>query len=351
MTNNHPMAIGRVEVADLPLLRAFYCEYFPDKKKLNNDELWRWEYMENPRAKENIPFFVIRHDSAIRGAIGGIPVMLQIGSECVSACHPVDFFVSPEYKGLPALRLFKKIFGEWKVHFASYVSNDAAKLFEAAGFINLSEHLRAYHYILNPISSQTAPRKRARSFVIRKARYLVRRSLALFLNAFGNSGTKTQRHQHLSPAIIPSHETCNRPHRIGILKSPEYLNWRYNDSPTLRCQYFSQTRHGSPNCLIVVNELEGDKHAVILDIIASTENVFDICRILLAMIEYYDSKNFHIISSVNMNEAVDKALRLIGFYYRLSANRLMFYSADKDLREKLRDASKWDFNLGDTDVY
>ena len=351
ISNQEAFDIVRIEEGDVPLLQQFYQTYFQDKLKLHDLALWRWEFLENPLCQAGAQFFVIRSAGAINGAIGGIRTRIQVGQHSYPSCHPVDFFVAPDYKGFPALRLFRKILEGIPVFYASYVSADAAKLFEKAGFLNLDDDLRMYHYMLKPKGAGLSVFSYARMHGVFAARQLLRVGYWLYATLRGLDRYRYRVVDQLSEELVPPFDAERFPNRIGLIKDFSYLAWRYGKSPVLKCKYFAQRKNGVPNCLIVVHEKAGDGCAVIMDIVRGSDDMVDVGSVLVKVINHYASRGYHMITAVGLNKQLDQLFRKLAFGSQSSNYRFMFYAKDKELKNQLNDPDRWDFNLGDTDVY
>ena len=93
MTDTNPIAVRRAHRDDIAALEIFYRMNFPDRPRLNNMALWRWEFAENPLVSGELPFFVIESGGEIHGAIGYVPLQLRVGERIISSGHPVNYFV------------------------------------------------------------------------------------------------------------------------------------------------------------------------------------------------------------------------------------------------------------------
>ncbi len=63
---------------------------------------------------------------------------------------PVNYFVLEECKGLPAARLLRSTISDNEVGYASSFTEDAAKLFKASQWIDLSQQVKDYYLPLDP---------------------------------------------------------------------------------------------------------------------------------------------------------------------------------------------------------
>jgi len=138
--------VRRATPADREPLLAFYREHHAHRPRLTDPDVWDWLFAEQPRASDAIPFFVLEADGKVAGGIGYVVTRARLGDRDVDAIFPVNFFINPAYRGLPALRLLRAALKECSVAIAAYVSPDAMRLLLKSGFVDLSTRLRGYHY-------------------------------------------------------------------------------------------------------------------------------------------------------------------------------------------------------------
>lgn len=341
--------IVRMQVNDLQSLNQFYQKHFPDNAVLNNEALWQWSFVQNPLIGDKIPFFVIKLGDEIVGAIGYIPVKFYLGTIIYSGCHPINFFIDPRFKGLPALRLFRKVLAECEIIFASYLSEDASKLLTTSGFVDLSEHLRDYYY---PLKNHQPTIESARWSIKTKSwiLYWIRTSWLYTLQFFCGlqRNISHQVHHTWSDDLVPEDATPAAS-RISIVKDKIYLRWRYADSPRLNCVYFSVVKNGLPAGLAILH-FDHNK-AVILDIVVRPHDpVVTLCLISQILL-YCKKQDLHLLTIVVLNKYIESKLKLLGFGKNISSYGLMAFAKDKKLKAMLSNADSWDFMTGNTDIY
>lgn len=88
-----------------------------------------------------------------------------------------------------------------------------------------------------------------------------------------------------------------------------------------------------------------------MDIVRGSEDIVDVGSTLVEVIDYYASRGCHMIAAVGLNRQLDQLFKKLAFGSQPSNYRFMFYAKDKKLTNQLNDRDRWDFNLGDTDVY
>lgn len=345
---NSPV-VRRAQESDIPGLEAFYRRFHPDRPRLHDMAAWRWEFLANPYLDKKIPFFVLEVDGQIQGGIGYVPVQMQLPGRILKAGHPVNFFINPAYKGLPALRLLRACLRDCPVAFASYVSDDAARLFKAAGFVDLSQHLQHYHLPLHdggPQARSTGGLANAKRLA-RKALSTGARGYCFLAGGRGNISVSEQP----PPADLMPTNTPGHTGHFRIVKDAQYLNWRYTQSPLLNCRYVT-IRENDLNTAMAVLHLDTKlNQAIILDIIASSPRFAQLLGLLLQTIQYCMDTGVALLSSVMMHNKFGSAFKYVGFGSTRSEYRFMVNAEDGALKRELAEHQKWEFVLGDTDRY
>ncbi len=351
-TLNPTMVIRRAELADVAQLEAFYQRFHPNRLRLHDMKTWHWEFLDNPNSRGNIPFFVIEAEGEIHGGIGYLPMNLQCGERIVAAGHPVNHFVDPAFKGLPALRLMRACLRESAVTFFSYLTDDAVRLAKATGFVDLSSHLSHYYLALGPRTGVIAGgwRGYAKFFALKLVRMFMITAVRVYCATTGG------RWETAVQAQIPALPECSMSansskSRYAVVKDAAYLHWRYARSPLLNCSYVSVRENGTVTALAVVHIDHKLKTAAILDIIQAAPNFAHSLRLLIAVVDHCRTVGATMLSTHLIHAEIEPAFRWLGFGRRPSDHHFMVYAEDKALKAALSDASKWEFFLGDSDVY
>ncbi len=346
------MLIRRAERADVAQLETFYQRFHLHRLRLHNMKTWHWEFLDNPNSRENIPFFVIEAEGEIHGGIGYLPVKLTCGDHTVTAGHPVNYFVDPAFKGLPALRLMRACLRESAVTFSSYLTDDAVRLVKAMGFVDLSRHLSHYYLALGPHGGGIAGgwRDYPKFLALKLARASLISAARVYCATTGGRG-ETAVH-----AQIPSLPECltsanSSKHRYAVVKDAAYLHWRYALSPQLNCSYVTIRENGTVTAMAVVQIDRTLNQAAILDIIQASPNFSRSLRLLIAVVDHCRAAGATVLSTHLIHAEIEPAFRWLGFGRQPSEHHFMIFAEDKALKTALSDASKWEFFLGDTDVY
>jgi hypothetical protein len=96
---------------------------------------------------------------------------------------------------------------------------------------------------------------------------------------------------------------------------------------------------------------EKSNGAVILDITGRFNDRQSLGLLLCELILFCKRKGITIITTSLLNKRIEKVLSKCGFSKQKSGYRLMSYTQDKKLKQKLLNADSWHFIIGDTDRY
>lgn len=349
----NPIEVRRATENDVAPLEFFYHRHHPGRARLLNMQTWRWEFLENPNSSQQPAFFVIEKNGEIHGGIGYLAVRLQLGERVFSAGHPVNHFVDPAFIGLPALRLMRLCLRDYPIAYFSYLTDDAVRLAKATGFVDLSPHLT--HYYL-PLRRPSGDAESASALGLTKYLVLKFFRTLLYLGAWvrgavaGGGGELS-----ISEQLPPPEQLANiaqpRRDRFRVIKDGQYLHWRYARSPVLNCKYVTLREGDLITALAVIHFDHLQQQAFILDILQRSPHVSQLLRMLVAVIDCCRQAGVQTLSTHILHPEIEQALRNLGFGHQQSGNRFMVYAADKNLKLEISDAQKWEFFLGDTDVF
>jgi len=349
--SSNTLNVRRVETGELDSLNQFYREYFPDKPVLLDNEIWKWSFLSSPFLHSGIPFFVIEENHYIRGGIGYLAVEFNVNNQRLAAGHPVNFFVAPDYKGLPAVRLLKKVTSENEVSYASYFSKDAEKLILAARWSDLSNYINNYYFPL-----QVTPLQKSTSgHLISRFKKTIRMSWLSFLAVTKRFGSipkdiRISRHSEFSDSLCPANLDQTSPY-CGVYKDNRFIKWRYAESPRLDCRYFTVSSGNTISALAIIHLDRNKNQAIIMDLVDVGCTRDTLALLFIDIIRYCNEQGLTMVSTVMLNDKVDNLLRKLGFGVTNSVFGLMFYTKDKTLKSILDKPQNWDFWIGHSDVY
>lgn len=347
----HSITIRRASISDMVSLEEFYNENFPEKPVLSDMKIWEWTFANNPYRFSGTPFFIIDDAGTIKGSIGYLSVRFCIGSQIQHGFHPVNYFVLDDYKGLPALRLFRNVISESEVGYASSFSRDAAKLFKTSRWLDLSDHVNNYYLPLrrgeNKIKSWNIFTK---ELVKRTIQSLVQNTLHTIFKIPTLSNFQILAKDKFDEGLY-SHIEINDNKTQGVLRDYSFINWRYVKSPRLNCIYFYVLQNNKCRALAIVHHDKKDNKAIIMDIIAGNILSGNLLFLVVSIIKYCKKQGFSSISTTMLNHKIKNIFRLAGFGVSASSFGLMVFAKNKEFKRLLADPERWDYWIGHSDIY
>lgn len=320
---------------------AFYEEYHPHRPRLTNPRIFTWLFVDQPGAKQRFPFFILEIDGQIAGAIGYILGTLSVDNQLSTFVTPINYFVGPKSKGLPALLLFRKVMAEADTVICSYVSEDARRLTAKLGFADRGQDLLCSYYSLKRSSS-------VRSIVFGKARRLMEWSRRLL----GGVMFPAMRFE-VSAELISGCEVLFAASQgtTNTVKAYEYLRWRYVDSPLLNCSFVYQYIGGDIAGVAIVHHDRPRGELILLDMRWKTGQLARGVALLDAVIGVARKLGCDTVVSHALGEQLRPVFKLCLFYPVVSQLGITLFSREKRLHDVLAGSKNLSYMLGDTDAY
>jgi hypothetical protein len=345
------MKVRRLKSDELPAVMRFYRKYHGDRERLCDEKSWLWQFSGNPAVdKDKLPFFVIEDKGEIKGTIGATPLLLHVGDELLSACHPVSFFVAPGYKGLPALQLRAKMVADYDVIIAANISSDTDRLSRASAYVDFSEKFHSYTLTtgLARERTDTGLATLARSALIFASRLAWLGLLKVYARFVAGS-YEIRISQKIDSGI--SGQGAADGGVFFIDKSTDYLRWRYERSPLLDCRFVSIRSSATHGITAVVKTDDVERCTVILDFLGRIEDRSLLRLLILEIIDSCRKEGMRFVSTAVLDTAIEGSLTQATFRCDKSALGFMINAKDRQLKSRLSDSGKWRFLIGDTDFY
>jgi hypothetical protein len=333
------LALRRATRSDQQPILAFYRLYHAQRQRLQRADVWAWKY---PAPAEGAPFpvFLLEAGGEVQGSISYVPRVVEHGGAKLSAAFPVDYFVVPECRGLPAARLLRAVLAEREVLIAVYVSQAARRVLKAAGFSDMSHRLRSYHYGLVPS--------------VRSARSMA----TALLRALARAGRKlarrlaTRRYAYkVSGEVDAPFVDRLRPESPPVLrKDAAWFQWRYAASPELSCRYLYQSEPSGPVAFAAVAVNERQRQLLILDVCAGRNDALAMIGLVDEIIDLARSSGCRIVTTHAAHASLHAALKFCLFRDVTSDLGMFVKARDAQLQRALVESPHWNFMLGDSDA-
>ena len=217
--------------ADIPSILALRRSVWSDMW-WDDEAVVRWRYISRRAADETIPYWLFHKGNELIGACGLEPVTLSIDGTLHDASRTLDIMVRPDYegRGLGAM-MNLLLFRNFPILLVTG-SNDAShnlisRMFEHAADLVFWKTIVGSHHLIDPSANR------------------VTRLVATAANAL--LSVVHSRRLPTAPANVDIRELAQfddtndllhhyeRPGRIMVRRSAEYLNWRFLQNP--RCRY------------------------------------------------------------------------------------------------------------------
>lgn len=333
--------VRRAMHADLPDLLQFYRRHHPQRTRLCNAEVQSWLFARQPGSDSTLPLFILESGGEVVGSIGYVGARLCRDGETSELAFPINYFVSDEFKGLPALRLFKAVMAEKHSLAGAYVSGDARRLLGKLRFADRSSDLKGYHYgLLVP----TTWREFLTSGIRRTAE-----SLRTFWRAASLRRAGHHVSRNLDDAFIAGMHGI--PGTIHVEKSAGFVRWRYADSPAMDCHFIYQTIGRTPAGLLVTHYDASRRELVILDILCKEGRLWQLTGLVDASITLARELGCSALVTHALSARMDKVLRRCLFGSAASDLGMFLFSAIGPIHQALAADPDLHLMLGDTDAY
>lgn len=249
--------VRRATPADRDRVIAFYERHFPQHTRLTRGRYWDWQFLDQPTADGQVPFFVLEDGGQVQGGIGYIGRAATVGGKPVTVRVPICYFVADAYRGLPSLMLLRAVMADADVMLASSFSEDAYKLVTKAGFRDVGDSLR---YYWSPARLTTANAFAASRYLLKWVIRGWRRVKALF------TLRRLSYHTECSVAADMGDACTSAPGDQRLVKAPAWMAWRYAASPLLDARFVHQYDRGEPVGLAVIHVAAARRTVEILDL-------------------------------------------------------------------------------------
>jgi hypothetical protein len=348
--------IAQLEEHQIDDYFRFRRRVFPPGPKQADRARWEWWFRDNPRVPGRaILTRVIVDDQEIVGALSAVPQALQVLGSLVSAVSWNDYFVDETRQlGLLALRLYLAGRDQYAVNIGANFSEPARRLFTKLGYVDLSAELRRVTAYFPANLGHSVP---LTSHLKQSSLRPWRRILASTRYRVAVSDTIPVGTQELWATIAPG-----RP--ISFVKDANYLEWRYQQCPTVNYRFVHLDARGRTAALAVVAipardsaggvaDHQTPREGLIMDLLAPAGDSRTTCAAIKACLDFFESNgcgycSTHLLDQTMLRHFVRMGFESgpsdLGFLVHTTQNR--FCGAESVTRPE-----RWSFWLGDTDRY
>ncbi|MDD3905541.1 MAG: GNAT family N-acetyltransferase [Candidatus Omnitrophica bacterium] len=302
--------------------------------------LWRWEYLDNPDARDGGPYiWICRIKGAIAGQACVMPVMVKTGDSYFRGGWFQDLIMLPEFRNTGiGYFLVKHVLGELTasldIAMVSGTNEESYPLFKTLGFTDMG-HIGRNIYVnaLSAFFTTTACKS------------------ALEINEIKDIGESfNELWRELSGRF-----TC------AVERDSERVKWRFVNQPYWRYRIFAATRGGSMRGYVVLKESIKRKGPLGCLRAGTISDIFfdpseeGVGSALIATAARYFKGRADIIKCDILNEGVKTVVIKNGFFNTVSNSRFLMYPLNNmDGRDGLvtvaKDPRTWFLTNGDSDM-
>ncbi len=332
--------VRRATAADRDRVIAFYERHFPQHTRLTRGRYWDWQFLDQPTADGQVPFFVLEDGGEVQGGIGYIGRQAHVGGKPVNVRVPICYFVADAYRGLPSLMLLRAVMADADVMLASSFSEEAYKLVTKAGFKDVGGSLR---YYWSPARLTSANAFAASRYLLKWSIRAWRRVRALFRLRRLSYRIERSVAADMSAACIAS------PGEQRLHKTPDWMAWRYNASPLLEPRFVHQYERGEPVGLAVINVAAARRSVEILDLWWRDRGSTRLSALLEEVRRVARRMNCDEVMSHALGDGPGRAFARSLFSVSPSSLGFLVMCRRKDLEPFALRMADWSVLVGDTD--
>ena len=336
------------------LWKAVYPEHSYDQQQWMR--WWRWMYKANPSGMGVI--CLAEHDGKIVGQTGEIPMMMKIGSESVLVGLGIDAMTHPEYrrKGI-LIELVKARRAESEKRGIRATYSFPNRLSYAAMMTRgLTFDIATMQKVVRPLNWRNTMRTRTNNRLLLTVGRVAGGLLGTVFFRAGKvpvlEGLTVARVSFFDERVNGLWRRISDQYQVMVLRSQEYLNWRYVAAPDRDYLIYVAERSGAVVGYLVLSRKQVDqaKMGIIVDVFAESEKVTR-CLISEAVERCRQEKVDLLYSARIAGTSLARAYRRNGFLPVLFARgiRLIGRSNSPSIAGKMRDSKNWFLQMGDSD--
>jgi len=342
-----------------------------------NFEDWLWEYKQNPFGHL---IGVAAHDNQLVGHMAMVPVNMKIGTKTVLASQAVDLVVHPEFRRQGIFLAIGRFLAEETERKAIDIWYGIPNKLAHSGHLKYGWFdVCKVPLLIKPISlgrvSETfmGKHKLTRFFnrykISRKTSKIILQLISsidrLFAKIFNQTGDNDSKKNFEIRAISSFDERvdvlwkkASKDYPLAVVRTSEYLNWRYVKKPQAKYRILSAERSGEIVGYIVLKtrEEENLKSGYIVDIFAQCSDKSLIQSLILKAIEHLKEEKVDLIYCWMLKNGLStrvyyKTLRYNGFTHFFGRTHPLIARANSPRLSKyfIGDPKNWFITIGDSD--
>ncbi len=317
-----------------------------------DQELWSWQYEQNPSHGEASPAFLFVDPPEVLGLLGTIPVELWAGGAACSGSWGIDVVAHPEFRnaGIGGY-LVTAWDGATPVSLSLGVTDMALEVFQSSDRV-FAGVIPVFKRVLAP---QKVLERRFRSRLLADLAGLLvswRTRRAVHASSFSKSLAFAPL-DRFGPEIDRLWERAREAYPFAVRRSSAYLSWRFDERPDGCYGLYSVTREGALVGYVVTHLIERDglRTGYVADVFCLDEP--ELVEFALAKaVEALGAEGADLVECLASHADYQRALLRTGFFKRPSTTRFLYKVNEPELVRRFRGADRldaWHITFADSD--
>ena len=355
--------IRQATLADKPAIFKFLRKAYPENGKYKFPERWEWQFENNPfKTGDLIPVWVAVNKNG--EVVGQIAVMIEplklFDTSSQTAAWAVDLNVLPDYRhqGI-GFRLTKKLSSSNSNIMALPMSDAFRYYMKKLGSLDISDvavfkkpvfykSSDIFFALGHRINDKWWGKKFLSVFRFFRFDQFIAKSLNRIIN-FQSSRLKIETDSNIKLCQITSFDeridalwsTISLNYDLLIIRTKEFLNWKYVNQPFMNYQKFLAIKNDTISGYIILRIAEPPESntGIIADIFASPEDYETIRSLIIFAIRYFSDKKIRYIQAATSISSFQNVFYSLGFKSIKMMKPILLSDSQKDIN-KIKSA-KW----------
>jgi GNAT superfamily N-acetyltransferase len=353
------MNIRPFKITDSTAISAFMKTHFLEDlgfiARSHEADYYAWKYGRNPAGKPIV--WIAEEDDELAGFFGVVPKRFWIHDKEVLCGEMVDAFLSPKFQGRGVFqKLVRNVFDECHKIGIEYLlgsPNEIARPIwvKRYGFREIFD----YRSMVRPFNFSSIIRKKIKNRLLSKLlmfpiSFLFRLIFQLY---YRDKSIALEEITLPDKKIDGVWKACMNGYLFSLVKSSDYLKWRYQDNPEFY-RYYLVRKEDKPYGFVIVkiNTLKSYTFAHLVDILFPFEDKkFLKCMVSELILSFKENEIDFLSTWAVPGTTIFRYFKRIGFFVRKKKFYMVIRSEKEGevLTDEVDHRDYWQFCQGDTD--
>lgn len=300
---------------------------------------WEWQYLKNPFC-DAPSVYVALYDNNIAGAIGCIPIKISIHGKVVDAAWMIEAVTNPAYQRMGiSMKLHAQIEEDFTLVLAKSISDMILPLTRKRNYIYIPNAV----YMLRILNFKSFFRSWLSKTTSKRNKN--KRRKRSYKNVAGIEIVK-----HFNQEYDDFAESLRSKYEFTVLRTSEYLQWRYFDCPVVNYTAFKLTSNGKIAGYVVlrISNDKGIRCGWIVDMLVDPMDSNSFNRMLKKCMLYFKSNDVSCVYALGTHRLLKKNYYRNFFFPTKTHARIMAKNENGSL-DLCSDANLWYIAEGDSD--